>query len=226
VSVGAGFRDLGTGLKIEYLYIGYFLNFSSENGREADPDIVGGLHKDGGVCRERFKNFCELSSDGLRSALREIRRLHAGKRIVITTRFDAGHTFERRIIEAFPAWDWSPWSPTTRVSCNASASSSSRPAIVGLSTYPNSSSGIAHIKWRSNGDACTLQKAATSQIDEAVLADRKALADCVDYPARGRAYRFGLYRAKGMTARHGHPIDCSRTTKNTTSGFPLAEPWA
>src|SRR5690349_13831311 len=56
------------------------------------------------VCWRGFYIFFAMSAVSPVPARIEIFRFPAGKRIAVTSSFDDGHTFDRRVVEAFNAW--------------------------------------------------------------------------------------------------------------------------
>jgi peptidoglycan-N-acetylglucosamine deacetylase len=168
-----------------------------------------------------------MSTDSPRPARIEICRFPAGKRIAVTTSFDDGHTFDRRIVEAFNAWG-------LKGTFNLNSGRLQRTG------KPAVESGN-----RTNLDACEvaalyrghevaihtvthpwLEKLEPSQIAEEVLEDRKALEDIVGYPVRGMAYPFGTYNAQVIDTLRGLGVVYSRTVENAANCFPPAEPLA
>jgi peptidoglycan-N-acetylglucosamine deacetylase len=172
-----------------------------------------------------------MSTESPRPARIEICRFPAGKRIAVTTSWDDGHTFDRRIVEAFNAWGLKG---TFNLN-SGKLQRTGKPAVEtatkpGERTYLDASE-IAGL-FRGHEVAIHtvthpwLERLEASQIAEEVLEDRKALEDIVDYPVRGMAYPFGTYNAKVIETLRGLGIVYSRTTENAANCFPPAEPLA
>lgn len=156
-------------------------------------------------------------------------RFPGGKRIAVTTSFDDGHTFDRRVVEAFNAWG-------LKGAFNLNSGKlqrTGRPAFEsGDRTYLDASE-VADL-YRGHEVAIHtmthpwLDRLDVSQIATEVLEDRKALEDLVGYPVRGMAYPFGNYDAQVIAVLRGLGIVYSRTCRNAETVFPPADPldWA
>lgn len=161
----------------------------------------------------------------------EICRFPEGKRIAVTTSFDDGQTFDRRIVEAFNAWG-------LKATFNLNSGKLQRtggPAVESVSrpgdrTYLDASE-VAEL-FRGHEVAIHtvthpwLERLDASQVATEVLEDRKALEDIVGHPVRGMAYPFGTYSPQVIATLRGLGIVYSRTTENAASCFPPAEPLA
>lgn len=157
----------------------------------------------------------------------EICRFPAGKRIAVTTSFDDGHTFDRRIVEAFNAWG-------LKATFNLNSGSLQRtgkPAVESGNRTNIDASEVAEL-YRGHEVAIHtvthpwLDRLDASQIATEVLEDRKALEDLVGYPVRGMAYPFGNYNSQVIETLRGLGIVYSRTCENAANCFPPAEPLA
>ncbi|CAM2891302.1 polysaccharide deacetylase family protein [Rariglobus hedericola] len=170
-----------------------------------------------------------MSTDSPRPARIEICRFPAGKRIAVTTSFDDGHTFDRRIVEAFNAWG-------IKGTFNLNSSKLQRTGKAAVdapgATRTNlDASEIAEL-YRGHEVAIHtvthpwLDRLDASQIATEVLDDRKALEDIVGYPVRGMAYPFGAYDARVIETLRGLGVVYSRTCENAANCFPPSEPLA
>lgn len=156
----------------------------------------------------------------------EITAFPQGKRIAVTTSFDDGHTFDRRIVAAFNQWG-------LKGTFNLNSGSLQRkgkPAEEG-NRIPLDASEIAEV-FRGHEVAIHtvthpwLDRLDPSQIALEVLEDRKALEDMVGYPVRGMAYPFGNYNKQVMEILRNLGIVYSRTCENAEKCFPPADPLA
>lgn len=176
-----------------------------------------------------FILFFTMNPDSARPSRIEICRFPAGKRIAVTTSFDDGHTFDRRVVEAFNAWGLKG---TFNLN-SAKLQRTGKPAVESTTsnrTYLDASE-IAEL-YRGHEVAIHtvthpwLDRLDASQIATEVLEDRKALEDLVGYPVRGMAYPFGAYDARVIEVLRGLGIVYSRTCENAANCFPAAEPLA
>lgn len=159
----------------------------------------------------------------------EICRFPAGKRIAVTTSFDDGHTFDRRVVGAFNAWGLKG---TFNLN-SGKLQRTGKPAVEapGAKRTHLDASEIAEL-YRGHEVAIHtvthpwLDRLDASQIATEVLEDRKALEDLVGYPVRGMAYPFGAYDARVIETLRGLGVVYSRTCENAASCFPPAEPLA
>ena len=157
----------------------------------------------------------------------EICRFPAGKRIAVTTSFDDGHTFDRKIVAAF-----NEWGLKGTFNLNSGAlQRTGKPAVESGNRTHLDASEISEL-YRGHEVAIHtvthpwLDRLDASQIATEVLEDRKALEDLVGYPVRGMAYPFGNYNAQVIVVLRGLGIVYSRTCENAASCFPAAEPLA
>lgn len=158
----------------------------------------------------------------------EIPSFPGGKRIAVTTSFDDGHTFDRRIVAAFNEWGLkgtfnlnsgslgrtgTPPPNDTRVAIDASEVASlfeGHEVAIHTVTHPH------------------LTKLDASQIAREVIDDRRALEDLVGYPVRGMAYPFGSHDQRVADLLRSLGIVYCRTCENTERCFPPKDPlmWA
>jgi peptidoglycan-N-acetylglucosamine deacetylase len=149
-----------------------------------------------------------------------------GKRMAVTTSFDDGHTFDRRIITAFNDWGLKgtfnlnsgllgrigkPLPDGNRVYLDASEVASL------YQGHEVAVHGVTHA-W--------LNRLDTTQIAREVLEDRIALEDLVGYPVRGMAYAYGAYDLKIIKILRALGITYSRTCETSEDCFPPKEPLA
>ncbi len=150
----------------------------------------------------------------------EIPSFPGGKRIAVTTSFDDGHTFDRRIVDSFNAWGLkgtfnlnsgnlgrtgSPTAEGSRSALDASEIASvyqGHEVAIHTVTHPH------------------LPRLDPSQIAREVLDDRRALEDLVGYPVRGMAYPFGSYNQQVADLLRSLGIVYSRTCENAENCFP------
>ena len=157
----------------------------------------------------------------------EIPRFPGGKRLAVTTSFDDGLTFDRRIVTAFNAWGLKG---TFNLN-SGKLQRTGKPAVeVGNRTLLDASE-VAKL-FRGHEVAIHsvthpfLDRLDASQIASEVLEDRKALEDLVGYPVRGMAYPYGTYNAKVIEVLRSLGIVYSRTVENASPCFPPVEPLA
>ena len=170
-----------------------------------------------------------MSTDSPRPARIEICRFPAGKRIAVTTSWDDGHTFDRRVVEAFNAWG-------LKGTFNLNSGNLQRigkPAVEAPGAKrTNLDASEIDALYRGHEVAIHsvthpwLDRLDASQIATEVLEDRKALEDLVGYPVRGMAYPYGAYDARVIETLRGLGIVYSRTCENAANCFPPAEPLA
>lgn len=157
----------------------------------------------------------------------EICRFPAGKRIAVTTSFDDGHTFDRRIVEAFNAWG-------LKATFNLNSGKLQRTGKPAVEQGNRTNLDVSEVAELFRGHEVAihtvthpwLERLDESQIATEVLEDRKALEDIVGYPVRGMAYPFGTYDARVIQTLRGLGIVYSRTVENFAQCFPPAEPLA
>jgi len=156
----------------------------------------------------------------------EITPYPQGKRIAVTTSWDDGHTFDRRIVESFNKWGLKgtfnlnsrslgrTGTPPPHGNRNHLDASEVAPLFKGHEVAIHT---VSH-PWLSRLDP--------TQIAYEVLEDRKALEDLVGYPVRGMAYPFGDYSPRVIEVLRGLGIVYCRTTANAVKCFPPEEPLA
>lgn len=159
----------------------------------------------------------------------EIPSFPGGKRLAVTTSFDDGLTFDRRIVQAFNEWG-------LKATFNLNSGKLSRtgkPAVEQGNRTPLDASEIAELFQGHEVAIHTvthpwLDRLDPSQIATEVLDDRKALEDLVGYPVRGMAYPFGTFSPKVIEVLRSLGIAYSRTTINSANCFPPEDPlkWA
>lgn len=157
----------------------------------------------------------------------EICRFPAGKRIAVTTSFDDGHTFDRRIVDAFNAWGM-------KATFNLNSGKLQRTGKPAVEQGNRTNLDVSEVAELFRGHEVAihtvthpwLERLDESQIATEVLEDRKALEDIVGYPVRGMAYPFGTYDARVIQTLRGLGIVYSRTVENLANCFPPAEPLA
>jgi peptidoglycan/xylan/chitin deacetylase (PgdA/CDA1 family) len=146
--------------------------------------------------------------------------------MAVTTSFDDGHTFDRRIVASFNEWG-------LKGTFNLNSGNLQRkgkPAEDG-NRIPLDASEIAEV-FRGHEVAIHtvthpwLDRMDPSQIAFEVLEDRKALEDFVGYPVRGMAYPFGNYNSRVMEILRNLGIVYSRTCETFDKCFPPADPLA
>jgi len=157
----------------------------------------------------------------------EIPTFPGGKRIAVTTSFDDGHTYDRRVVAAFNEWGlkgtFNLNSGTLRRTGRPTVEEGHRPNL--------DISEIAEV-YRGHEVAIHtvthpwLDRLEPSQIAFEVLEDRRALEDAVGYPVRGMAYPFGNYNQQVIEVLRTLGIVYSRTTENSDHCFPPKEPLA
>lgn len=163
----------------------------------------------------------------------EITRFPEGKRIAVTTSFDDGQTFDRRIVAAFNEWGLKA---TFNIN-SGKLQRTGKPAVdetlgKGERVYLDAS----EIRDLFQGHEVAihtvshpwLERLEPSQIAREVIEDRIALEDLVGYPVRGMAYPFGTYDDRVIAVLRGLGIAYSRTCRNEVNCFPPADPldWA
>ena len=157
----------------------------------------------------------------------EICRFPAGKRIAVTTSFDDGHTFDRRIVEAFNAWG-------LKGTFNLNSGTLQRTGKPAVESGNRTHLDVSEVADPYRGHEVAihtvthpwLDRLDASQIATEVLEDRKALEDIVGYPVRGMAYPFGNYNPQVIEVLRALGIVYSRTCENSANCFPPVEPLA
>ncbi|HAU37728.1 MAG TPA: polysaccharide deacetylase [Phycisphaerales bacterium] len=156
----------------------------------------------------------------------EIPLFPRGKRIAVTTSWDDGLVFDRRIVEAFNAWG-------LKGTFNLNSRSLTRTG------KPAPMEGKGHLDACEVADLYAGHEVAIHmathpqpllltpiQLAAEVLEDRQALEDLVGYPVRGMAYPFGRYNRAFIDLLRAMGIVYSRTTETTPNCFPVDEPLA
>lgn len=156
----------------------------------------------------------------------EIPSFPNNKRIAVTTSWDDGHTFDRRIVSAFNEWGikgtfnlnsgslrrtGNPAPDGSREhldACEVAALFAGHEVAIHTVTHPH------------------LTKLDPYQIAREVLDDRRALEDIVGYPVRGMAYPFGSYNQQVADILRDLGIVYSRTCENFDNCFPPKNPLA
>jgi peptidoglycan/xylan/chitin deacetylase (PgdA/CDA1 family) len=159
----------------------------------------------------------------------EIPQFPGGKRIAVTTSFDDGHTFDRKIVEAFNQWG-------LKATFNLNSGKLQRAGTPAVEQGDRTSLDASEIADLYRGHEVAihtvthpwLDRLDPSQIATEVLEDRKALEDLVGYPVRGMAYPFGSYNPSVIEVLRSLGIVYSRTCRNADPCFPPADPldWA
>lgn len=155
----------------------------------------------------------------------EIPRFPGGKRFAVTTSFDDGLTFDRRVVAAFNEWG-------LKGTFNLNSGRllrTGKPAVENGDRTALDASEIAELFLGHEVAIHTvthpwLDRLDPSQIASEVLEDRKALEDLVGYPVRGMAYPFGNFSPKVVEVLRALGIVYSRTCLNSLNCFPPAEP--
>ena len=159
----------------------------------------------------------------------EIPSFPGGKRLAVTTSFDDGLTFDRRIVEAFNKWG-------LKATFNLNSGKllrTGKPAVEEGDRTALDASEIAELFHGHEVAIHTvthpwLDRLDPSQIATEVLDDRKALEDLVGYPVRGMAYPFGNFSPQVVEVLRSLGVVYSRTCINSPNCFPPQEPllWA
>lgn len=163
----------------------------------------------------------------------EITRFPEGKRIAVTTSFDDGQTFDRRIVAAFNQWGLKA---TFNIN-SGTLQRTGKPAVEGaLGKGERVFLDASEIRDLYQGHEVAihtvshpwLERLEPSQIAREVIEDRIALEDLVGYPVRGMAYPFGTYDDRVIAVLRSLGIAYSRTCRNEVNCFPPADPldWA
>lgn len=173
------------------------------------------------------EKFFEMNACSRPPSRVEICRFPAGKRIAVTASFDDGHTFDRRVVEAFNAWG-------LKGTFNLNSGTMPRAGVPTVESGDRSRLDASEIAELYRGHEVAihtlthpwLERLDASQIATEVLEDRKALEDLVGYPVRGMAYPYGTYDARVIETLRGLGIVYARTTENVANCFPPGEPLA
>lgn len=157
----------------------------------------------------------------------EISPFPQGRRLAVTTSFDDGHTFDRRVVAAFNEWGLKG---TFNLN-SGNLQRTGKPAVESGNRTNLDASEIADV-YRGHEVAIHtvthpwLDRLDASQIAFEVLEDRRALEDLVGYPVRGMAYPYGNYNAQVIEILRQLGIVYSRTCENAERCFPPREPLA
>jgi len=156
----------------------------------------------------------------------EIPPFPGGKRIAVTTSWDDGHTFDRRIVAAFNEWGLKG---TFNLNSGKLGRTGIRPAdgeFTSLDASEVASLFAGHEVAIHTVTHPHLTRLDPSQIAREVLDDRRALEDLVGYPVRGMAYPFGSYNQQVADLLRHLGIVYSRTCENAVHCFPPKDPLA
>ena len=161
----------------------------------------------------------------------EIPRFPGGKRLAVTTSFDDGHTFDRRIVAAFNEWGLKG---TFNLN-SGNLQRTGKPTVEGnLKPGERAHLDASEVEELYRGHEVAihtvthpwLERMDASQIATEVLEDRKALEDLVGYPVRGMAYPFGNFNSQVIRILRELGVVYSRTCINAEPCFPPVEPLA
>lgn len=149
-----------------------------------------------------------------------------GKRIAVTTSFDDGHTYDRRIVKAFNEWGLKA---TFNLNSGKLGRTGIRPAddervMIDASEVKDLYAG--HEVAIHTVNHPHLPRLDAAQIVREVMDDRVALEDLVGYPVRGMAYPFGSYNQEVMDILRSIGVVYSRTCENFGQCFPPKDPLA
>lgn len=156
----------------------------------------------------------------------EITPFPQGKRLAVTTSWDDGRVYDRRIVASFNEWGLKGTfnlnsGALTRTGQPAPADSKGRlDASEVAALYAGHEVAIHSLTHPS------LDRLDASQIAYEILEDRRALEDLVGYPVRGMAYPNGRYNAQVISILKSLGIVYARTTENRDPCFPPTEPLA
>ncbi|MDR1280388.1 MAG: polysaccharide deacetylase family protein [Opitutaceae bacterium] len=160
----------------------------------------------------------------------EICAFPKGKRIAVTTSFDDGHTFDRRVVAAFNEWGLKGTFNLNSGTLQRTGKPALENPAKGARTHLDASE-VADL-YRGHEVAVHtvthpwLDRLDPLQIAQEVLEDRRALEALVGYPVRGMAYPFGNYNRRVIDVLRSLGMVYSRTTENAEKCFPPAEPLA
>jgi len=157
----------------------------------------------------------------------EICAFPKARRMAVTTSFDDGHVFDRRIVRAFNEWGLKGTFNLNSASLGRTGSPTPEGAARGhldaceiadlYRGHEVAVHGLTH-PW--------LDRLDRVQVAREVLEDRIALEDLVGYPVRGMAYPFGAYSRAVIEVLREVGIVYSRTCENAECCFPTVEPLA
>jgi Predicted xylanase/chitin deacetylase len=156
----------------------------------------------------------------------EIPPFPGGKRIAVTTSFDDGDTFDRRIVAAFNEWGLKG---TFNLNSGKLGRTGVRPpdnTFAKLDASEVASLYEGHEVAIHTVTHPHLPRLDASQIAREVLDDRRALEDLVGYPVRGMAYPYGSYDQRVADLLRSLGIVYCRTCENAPRCFPPRDPLA
>jgi peptidoglycan/xylan/chitin deacetylase (PgdA/CDA1 family) len=153
----------------------------------------------------------------------EIAPFPGGKRIAVTTSFDDGHTFDRRIVAAFNEWGLKGTFNLNSGNLGRTGCPPPDDARVTIDVCEVAELYRGHEVAIHSVTHPFLDRLDPSQIALEVLEDRKALEDLVGYPVRGMAYPFGTYSQKVIDVLRSLGIVYCRTVENSERCFPPKE---
>ena len=156
----------------------------------------------------------------------EITPFPGDKRIAVTTSWDDGRVYDRRVVAAFNEWG-------LKGTFNLNSGKLTRTG----QPAPEDSTGYldaSEVREVFQGHEVAIHAAThpwltrldASQVVAEVLDDRRALEDLVGYPVRGMAYPFGCYDKHVITALRALGIVYARTVEARDPCFPPEEPLA
>lgn len=155
----------------------------------------------------------------------EIPQFPGGKRIAVTTSFDDGRVYDRKIVEAFNEWG-------LKGTFNLNSGKLTKGAPLSLESGKCLATSEVALLFKGHEVAIHtvnhtfLDRLDRPQIATQVLDDRKALEDLVQYPVRGMAYPYGTYNQQVIDVLRSLGIVYCRTVENREQCFPVAEPLA
>jgi peptidoglycan/xylan/chitin deacetylase (PgdA/CDA1 family) len=157
----------------------------------------------------------------------EIPAFPGGKRIAVTTSFDDGHIYDRRIVAAFNKWG-------LKGTFNLNSGGWPRHGAQSAGIADHSALNPSEIAELFQGHEVAIHTVThprlelldAAQIATEVLENRKALEDLVGYPVRGMAYPFGTYSQRVIEVLRALGVVYARTTENAAKCFPPQEPLA
>jgi peptidoglycan/xylan/chitin deacetylase (PgdA/CDA1 family) len=156
----------------------------------------------------------------------EIPPFPKSKRIAVTTSFDDGHTFDRRIVAAFNEWGLKGTFNLNSGTLGRTGTPPPDGAREHLDASEIASVFAGHEVAIHTVTHPHLHRLDASQIAREVLDDRRALEDLVGYPVRGMAYPFGSYNQQVADLLRNLGIVYSRTCENFDNCFPPKDPLA
>lgn len=150
-----------------------------------------------------------------------------GKRIAVTTSFDDGHTFDRRVVAAFNEWG-------LKGTFNLNSGKLQRIGKPAVEQGDRTHLDVSEVAELFRGHEVAihsvthpwLDRLDATQIAAEILEDRRALEDIVGYPVRGMAYPYGAYSRQVIEVLRQLGVRYSRTCEYAERCFPPAEPLA